>query len=109
MKSGGILDSEISASTINSFQSGPHRGRLEHQGEWFRGNSDPNPWLQVDFLTRTIVSGVETQGSTRHNYWVRDYTISYSNDGVTFYTYREGEIIKVIPSFLYLLELYIYY
>ena len=44
------------------------------------GNSDSNPWLQVDLGLPTRVVGVITQGRPiTHNQWVSSYKIRYGN------------------------------
>ena len=73
-------------------------GRLNLTGDeiWRVGEGDTSPWLQVDFLLLTKISGVITQGQ---NYggtsFVIKYKISYCNNGVDFQKYREYSHEKV--------------
>ncbi|XP_038051445.1 lactadherin-like isoform X1 [Patiria miniata] len=86
MEDGRIPDANITASTFwsNSAAWAPYRGRLNLEGAaWlYAGSSDPNPWIQVDFGGRVIITGVITQGRPdNYNQWVTEFQVAYSNDG----------------------------
>ena len=72
-------------------------------GAWVARKRDRDPWLQVDFGNVTIVTEIDTQGRAskygeRHD-WVKNYTVSYSQDNATFYQYKgNGNYTKVENS-----------
>ena len=80
---------------------GPRNGRLNftststRTGAWSSEKNDHNQWLQVDFLRPTIIIGISTQGRHDVNQHVKNYTISYGDDGKNFYSYLAGGILKV--------------
>ncbi|XP_038060028.1 lactadherin-like [Patiria miniata] len=101
MEDGRIPDASITASSFfyNLANYAPHRARLNFQGgissAWASaGPSDPNPWIQVDFGTSVIVTGVITQGrgdSPYDNQLVSEFKVAYSNDGQEWtYVTAEG-------------------
>ena len=91
MANNGIRDSQLNASSSHPRYSYT-MGRLNLTGDqvWRVGEGDTSPWLQVDFLMFTKISGIITQGQ---NYggtsFVIKYKISYCNNGVDFQKYRE--------------------
>ena len=91
LENGTIPDAQLSASSFLSGFEVP-RGRLNTTGNsWTHiGNSDPNPWYQVDLGQVEIISAVATQGRESYPQWVKSYRIEYSNDGVNFTSYNGG-------------------
>ena len=59
---------------------------------WVTGIRDHNQWLQVDLGKKTDVKGISTQGRRHGSYWVRTYTISYSDDGTNFKPYKNNKV-----------------
>ena len=66
---------------------------------WRAHLDDLNPWLEVNFLMRTKVQEILTQGEGGASYWVLKYTVSYSSDGKMFQYYSEYDMIKVNPGY----------
>ena len=105
MEDGTITDGQISASSEYpySVSHGPANARLNFRGgngrtgSWSVAPGDNNPWLKVDFLHETTVTGVITQGRPDAccPQWVSRYTVSYSQDGVNFQNYMENGQRKV--------------
>ena len=101
MEDGNITDSQISASSRNTWSCSPPLARLNLQsasplvGGWTASSSDSHPWLQVDFLTHTKVTGIATQGLSSSAAFVDKFTISYSNNNQDFEQYEEFGSIKV--------------
>ncbi|KAG1684460.1 SCO-spondin [Nymphon striatum] len=50
-------------------------------GAWIADSADYNQFIQLDFLTETIIEGIVTQGREDGDEWVTAYRISYSHDG----------------------------
>ena len=108
MQDGTISDGQISASSERSLYFGPENARLNfggtsmRVGAWVARKRDRNQWLQVDFGNETIVTGIDTQGrkfcGECHDF-VKNYTVSYSQDSATFHQYKEnGNYTKVENS-----------
>ena len=107
MQDGTISDGQISASSERRLYFGPENARLNFSGTrmrvsaWVARKRDRNPWLQVDFGNVTIVTGIDTQGRASSSScgechdWVKNYTVSYSQDNATFYQYRQDGRVKV--------------
>ena len=79
---------------------GPWRARLQQRksgggGAWVAKLRNRAQWIQVDLETLTIVKRIATQGRHDANQWVTMYTVSYSINGVKFYTYKENGKVKV--------------
>ena len=94
MESRAIPDAQVTASSEWNSQHGASNGRLNFQagggrtGAWSAKSNDLNQWLQVDLGHVTEVTGIKTQGRSDNNQWVTSYTVSYSNDGINFATYK---------------------
>ena len=73
-------------------------------------NWTENQWLQYDVGPPRQISGIVTRGHggwehRRHAAWVTSYTLSYSNDTLVWFSYRDGNHLdpKVLPMRLLLL------
>ena len=101
MENGLISDSQISASSEYSPNHSssnsrlfytPHNGRT---GAWSSKTNDINQWLQIDFKRPTAIVGISTQGRAGTTQFVKSYTLSYSQDGLSFQAYKPHGILKV--------------
>ncbi|XP_028411617.1 EGF-like repeat and discoidin I-like domain-containing protein 3 [Dendronephthya gigantea] len=90
MESGDINDEQITASSERDINHKAANGRLNftprdgRRGAWSSKHNDVNQWFQVDFQRSTLVTGISTQGWASKNQFVKNYTISFRNDGVDF-------------------------
>ena len=96
MENHTITDGHINSSSQWSSHYRASYGRLHRQGNqseaggWAAATRDANQWLQIDLGSEyTKVTGVATQGIHGFNFWVTQYKLQYSNDGVSFQYYRE--------------------
>ena len=96
MEAGVISDRQITASSQRNSRHAPVQGRLNFKategkaGAWCAGSNDTKQWLQVDLLSKHIVTRVATQGRNgEYRQWVTKYKLQYSNDGINFQFYRE--------------------
>ena len=64
-------------------------------GAWCAKSSDPSPYLQVDLLRDTIVTGVGSQGMAETGTWVTEYMLSYSCDGKIWSVFGDNGQKKV--------------
>nr|XP_004661522.1 probable carboxypeptidase X1 isoform X2 [Jaculus jaculus] len=95
-----VSDSQLKASSSQSFGLGPHRGRLNIQsgledgdlydGAWCAEQQDTEPWLEVDAKIPVRFSGIVTQGrnSVWRYDWVTSYKVQFSNDSWTWWRSR---------------------
>ena len=79
-----IQDGQLSASTENLGNHGPHDGRLHNERAWAAAAGDQ--WLQVDFLRLVKVTEIWTQGRTDSDpdEWIKSYDVKYSLNAVDF-------------------------
>ncbi|XP_072045026.1 uncharacterized protein [Amphiura filiformis] len=92
MESGSILDSQLSASSVWDSSHGPTRARLNQpregfsRGAWTAGShaQDQEQWIQVSFLSETIITAVVMQGRDDEDQWVTQYWVEYTRDGLTW-------------------------
>ena len=113
MQDGTISDGQISASSERRKDFGPANARLNFSGNgvrvgaWVAGKKDSHQWLQVDFGNETRVTEIDTQGRAskecpRCDQWVKNYTVTYSQDKVTFHQYKQDGRVKVFQTELWL-------
>ena len=50
-------------------------------GAWSASLDDINPWIQVDLMQPTWITGVMIQGRHGVLQWVTEYKVEYSSDG----------------------------
>ncbi|XP_066304553.1 uncharacterized protein [Branchiostoma lanceolatum] len=91
MEAGTIADYQLSASSNNQYAG---RARLNYisrdnnPGGWVPLSGDGQPWIQVDFRASKKVTGVITQGRQDADQWVKTFTVQFSDDGVSYRTYK---------------------
>ena len=101
MESNEIRDSQITASSEWRDHHRAANGKLNFMaggrktGAWSARKNDLNQWLQVDFQSSTIVTGISTQGRQDSVQFVKCYTISFSHDGKKFHSHKAKGILKV--------------
>ncbi|XP_078613464.1 uncharacterized protein LOC144883074 [Branchiostoma floridae x Branchiostoma japonicum] len=96
LEDGNIMDSSIYASTSKPANPAS-AGRLNSGSYWSPLDSDQDPWFEVNLQShaRTVVTGVNTQGSG--DTWVSKYKIQYS-DGARIWT-TVGDFSNVDTEF----------
>ena len=84
MESGDIKDFQITESSFESPYDGEY-GRLNGDGFWlydyeiYDTGTNADPWIQVDLLRSTIVTGIKTQGDPTGVSRVRYLRIEYGD------------------------------
>ena len=97
MESGDISNDQITASSFYSGQGGlePWKGRLNNDHYWATASENPpEPWIQVDLLQSTMVTGIITQGSASLDYqeWVKELRVQYGDSEDTLvYILEDGQ------------------
>ncbi|GLH01243.1 Neurexin-4 [Gryllus bimaculatus] len=66
---------------------------------WCPRHTDTHQWLQFDLGPPILVTGIVTKGrpDTKRLQWVTAYTITYSNDSLVWYTYKESNHLHSKP------------
>ena len=85
----------MTASSYYNHNLAPWHGRLNQRWSWSVKRNNHKQWLQINFVEPMKVKGVATQGRQDANQWVKSYTVSYSTDGMNFYSYKESKRTKV--------------
>ncbi|XP_022083708.1 lactadherin-like [Acanthaster planci] len=73
-----ITNAQISASS--NYYTGcchAHYARLNRLIRWSPLSGDSYPWIEVDLMERTVVSGASTQGSPFDYWYVKKYKVAY--------------------------------
>ncbi|XP_022806637.1 uncharacterized protein LOC111343720 [Stylophora pistillata] len=98
MGRGTIPNSNITASSVRSANTPAKNGRLNYTSgpSWCAGISDTNPYLQIDLQTLHIICAVSTQGNSKADQWVKNYTLKFSINGTTWTNYKEGGQVKFL-------------
>ena len=90
-----ITSAQISASSQWDGYHSPNKGRLHfkatglYKGGWSSRPNNLNQWFQIDLRIKTTVASVATQGRNKHNQWVTEYKLQYSNDGNSFQGFKQ--------------------
>ncbi|XP_052800250.1 lactadherin-like isoform X2 [Mya arenaria] len=64
---------------------------LSHKGWCAKKKKDPQ-WLQIDIGPPALISAVKTRGrgDSKRAHWVKRFMVSYSNDSVVWYKYKDA-------------------
>lgn len=101
IQDGRITRSMFTASSMYNHYYGPWCARLQAQnrgqtrGGWIAKYRNTKQWLQVDLGTVSVVKRIATQARYDANQWVTSYTVSYSNNGVRFFPYKQARRTRV--------------
>ena len=96
MENGQIRDAQITASSEYNENHAAAQGKLNFKagggktGAWTAGSKNAYyEWLRVDLGRYRTVTGIATQGRNDAYQWVTSYILQYSEDGVTYVSYKE--------------------
>lgn len=101
MEDGRVTKGMLTASSMYNHYYGPWSARLQAQnrgstrGGWLAKYRNTHQWLQIDLGVVSVVKRIATQGRYDANQWVSSYTVSYSNNGVRFFPYKQARRTKV--------------
>ena len=86
----------------------PYYGRLNGnrgQGAWCtKTPSDRTDYLQVDLGAVQSVCAVATQGRGLGPHWTTSYKVHLSTHGITWNTYKENNVEKVVYKLMIVLS-----
>ncbi|XP_064634109.1 lactadherin-like isoform X3 [Lineus longissimus] len=88
---------KITASSWKTYRKGssclPEDGHILSNKAWCSRKDDENQWLQFDVGPPTMITGlvIKGRGDTRKNEWVKRFRLSYSNDSMIWYYYKDEE------------------
>ena len=100
MKSGGIPDASITASSYehnSQWDREPKHARLGSAGRYWASDSfDNNAWIQVDLGSTHAVTGLEAEGNYHnevHHYWVEQVQVQVgcTEEDLMFITGGNGD------------------
>jgi hypothetical protein len=103
-----VANQRTRASSFYNYNCGPWYARLHNKYAWCSRKKDRKQWLQTDFGTTTRVTRIVTQGRQNAVQWVKSYYVSYSRNGQSFTTYKEGGKTKVLAQLLVVSKLVLY-
>ncbi|KAL3831915.1 hypothetical protein ACJMK2_023609 [Sinanodonta woodiana] len=83
------VDSQFNASSFAGPEYKPEYARIYNQKSWAPRTDDKKPWIEVNFGSPKLLSGVITQGEFGGNRWVTQYYVSFSFDGHSFTPYSD--------------------
>lgn len=99
MEDRNISDSQVKASSEFGTIHLAHHARLNNDDFWAPDGSDVNPWLQIDLKKKQTVTKIATQGRSLQkgdfNQWVTEYSLKYSQDMISFDSYKQFGVVKV--------------
>ncbi|XP_049862899.1 hemocytin [Schistocerca gregaria] len=102
LENGMMYDEQLTASSVlngDLHTFGPSQARLNKNGAWVPGISDTSQWLQIDFVTPSIVTGIITQGAPSSDSWTESFKVLYSLDGLTWNPVQdEKRMEKIFPA-----------
>ena len=97
-----IPDARMTASTYYNSYHYPYYGRLnenrEYGGWCALTTTDRTDYLQVDMGAVHSICAVATQGRRLHSLWILSYKLHISTDGITWSSYKENNVEKVIRT-----------
>ena len=96
-----VKDDQFTASSSETSFT-PSDARLDAKG-WQPRSDDVSPWIQIDFHEPVSFAGIITRGLKGSPVWTKHYTITYSEDCLTFKDVNgpdgKPEVISLNPSF----------
>ncbi|XP_071499232.1 EGF-like repeat and discoidin I-like domain-containing protein 3 [Diadema antillarum] len=101
LESGAIPDSSITASSYAHSEAYPRFARLNGPHRWCSSQLNTDQWLQVQFESNYLVSGIVTQGrGAAFDRYVTSYKISSSIDNMVWTEYMDPFTgsVKVFPA-----------
>lgn len=102
MKSGEILDDQITASSKSGRYYGPALARLglkRDGGGWCPSDYDQHPYLQIDLRTPHTLTSISTQGANSdYQNRMQKFRLSYSYDNRTWYNYTINGSVEIFEG-----------
>ena len=99
-----IPDARMTATTFYNRRYYPYYGRLNENreyGAWCtKTKTDRTDYLQVDMGRVHYVCAVATQGQGESSAWTTSYKVHLSTAGVTWNTYKENNVEKVVNKLM---------
>ena len=105
MQNGRLRTNQLMASSSWDKNHGPSNARLHWRrtrgrtGAWSARHNTRHQWLQVNFGRPTRVTKISTQGRQDARQWVRQYYVTFSQDGAHFAEYKLNSNRKVFKCF----------
>ncbi|XP_071493269.1 lactadherin-like [Diadema antillarum] len=100
LENGAIPDSSITASSCHRDGLCTQHARLNGPTSWSTSVLNTSQWLQVQFRSNFLLSGIITQGRASYDQYVTSYKLSYSLDSMVWTEYKDPFTgsVKVFPA-----------
>ncbi|XP_071486087.1 lactadherin-like [Diadema antillarum] len=100
LENGAIPDSSITASSCHRDGLCTQHARLNGPTSWSTSVLNTSQWLQVQFRSNFLLSGIITQGRASYDQYVTSYKLSYSLDSMVWTEYKDPFTgsVKVYPA-----------
>ncbi|XP_071493267.1 lactadherin-like [Diadema antillarum] len=100
LENGAIPDSSITASSCHRDGLCTQHARLNGPTSWSTSVLNTSQWLQVQFRSNFLVSGIITQGRASYDQYVTSYKQSSSVDSMVWTEYKDPftDSVKVFPA-----------
>ncbi|XP_072017666.1 uncharacterized protein [Amphiura filiformis] len=81
LEDGSVTDNQFTASSTWAFGDiAPYKGRLNYTGFWAAASRSLPCWLQVDFLSPVVITGIKTQGAPTVDQWIKTFQVKFGSD-----------------------------
>ncbi|XP_072022551.1 lactadherin-like [Amphiura filiformis] len=79
LEDGSVTNNQFTASSTYLDLS-PYKGRLNDARFWAASSGSQPCWLQVDFLTSVVITGIKTQGAGTVGQWIKTFQLKFGTD-----------------------------
>ncbi|XP_072017311.1 EGF-like repeat and discoidin I-like domain-containing protein 3 [Amphiura filiformis] len=89
LEDGSVTDNQFTASSTYAYEDlPPYKGRLNDARFWAASSASLPCWLQVDFLTPVVITGIKTQGAGTIGQWIKTFQVKFGTDvnALKYYT-----------------------
>ena len=69
---------------------------------WCTARNDDKQWIQWDLGTPTYITGIQTQGRSNYDQWVKKFTVQCSPDGVKWEDVASGAMFGGFFRYFYI-------
>ncbi len=96
MVSGEISNDQVKASSWLDTEHTPGHARVGNYSSWRPEPTDADPWLEIGFKERMLITGLLIQGGGQeeHN-WVKTLNLRFGDGYSWFWTYNEYKKLEI--------------
>ncbi|XP_072015031.1 uncharacterized protein [Amphiura filiformis] len=97
LEDGSVTDNQFTASSVYADLS-PYKGRLNNARFWAASSGSLPCWLQVDFLTPVVITGIKTQGAGTVGQWIKTFQVKYGTDVNALKDYTLSNVVVTLNA-----------